>query len=352
MRKSIFTLFFMTLSIVSVVQAQTDVCSARVEEALNSVDDICSDLDRNTACYGANAVDSVTVTDPRPADFFVAPGDTGELVDFREISPNAFDPDTGDFGVSLLNVQANIPNTLPGQGVIFLLMGDARLTNEAGEDIDGRTPFQSFFFVPGVGQSNCYEADPTLTIQTTGSQSVTLNFNGVDTEFSPGTLLTITNSVCTIHRGGIIRGTGPNPAILLANSTVDIEFNDDGTFFATNARGISEREFERGQLIQNAINDVSVANGWAPQLVNGPAEFDEEPEPTSEGASPSDGEACAEQHEVVYGETLHSIAERYDTSVLSIAERNNIDNPRLIFAGSTLCIPEPGSGFEPLPFGL
>ena len=259
MRKALVTACFM-LSIVSVVQAQTGACSAVVEEALNSVDDICSDLDRNTACYGASNVDSVTVADPRPDDFFEAPGDQGELVEFREINPRPFDEETGDFGVSLLHLQANIPQTLPGQGVIFLLTGDATLRNDSDPEDDEQSPFQAFFFIPGIGQSDCYEADPMLTIQTSGSTSVTLDFNGGQTEFLPGTLLTITNTVCTIHRGGIIRGTGPDAAVLLANSTVDIGFNDDGTFFVTGARGISEREFIRGQLIQNAMNDLAEAN--------------------------------------------------------------------------------------------
>ncbi len=45
------------------------------------------------------------------------------------------------------------------------------------------------------------------------------------------------------------------------------------------------------------------------------------------------------------------IAERYDTSVVGIAEFNGLTNPRVIYPGQVLCIPNEGSGFEPLPKG-
>jgi hypothetical protein len=340
MRKPIFVTFFLLISVVSIVQAQTGLCSNRVEEALDSIDDLCNGLDRNSACYGSSIVDSETVLDPRPEDFFNTPGAQADLVDFREIHPQPLDEDTGDFGVSLLNLQANIPNTIPGQGVIFLLMGDARLTNEVADDADA-APFSSYYFLPGIGQSNCYEADPILTIQTTGSTSVTLNFNGVETEFSPGTLLTITNSVCTIHRGNIIRRAGETTAVLLANETVDIQINDVGAIVVTGKRGISDREYERGQLIQQTLNNIAEANDWAPQLVNPPREFDKEP---------GTGD-CDTQYVVRSGDTLHKIAQQYETSVQGIIDANGLENPRVIFVGQTLCIPNPGSGFEPLPEG-
>ena len=40
------------------------------------------------------------------------------------------------------------------------------------------------------------------------------------------------------------------------------------------------------------------------------------------------------------GDTLSSIAEIFGTSVEAIAQANSIQNPDLIFAGQTLCVPD------------
>jgi LysM repeat protein len=49
--------------------------------------------------------------------------------------------------------------------------------------------------------------------------------------------------------------------------------------------------------------------------------------------------ACRAQYTVVAGDTLSSIARRYNVTVYMLAVRNNIYNINLIFAGQVLCIP-------------
>ncbi len=51
-------------------------------------------------------------------------------------------------------------------------------------------------------------------------------------------------------------------------------------------------------------------------------------------------------HTIRSGETLSSIAKRYNTTVDSIARANNIQNPNLINAGRQLTIPD---GFDAQP---
>lgn len=357
MRKSWLYVLGLVLLGAAVVQAQSD-CPAAVEEALSSVDDNCSNLDRNYACYGSALVESTTVVEPRPENFFVQPADRAELLQLRDIRPQPLDTSRGSFGIGVLNVQADVPNSLPGQAVIFLLMGDARLIND-GAPFSADQPFQAFYFVPGIGQADCYEAEPLLTIQTPGSITITVTLNGIETEMSPGTLLTITPTVCTIHRGNIIQRVGDDQAVLLANQSIDITIDQDGTITPIGVRGISEREYERGVLIQNAVNELAVANGWAEQFVRPPAEFDVEPDRTASGGSTGETPAatpagtgdCETKHTVVAGDTLHKIAQRYETSVLEIAEANQLANPRQIYPGQVLCIPNPGSGFQALPPG-
>jgi LysM domain len=346
MWKKMFVIVILLLCSVAIVQAQADDCPNIVEQALKPVGEVCDPLDRNAACYGSNSVKTVTV-ESRPEDFFTAPGDKSELVAFREIQPQPLDAVAKTFGVAVLNIQANVPNTLPGQAVLFMLIGDARLTNEVKDSADG-TPFQSFYFLPSAGNLNCYEADPMLTIQTPGNIAVNMIFNGVDTEFSPGTLLTITPSVCTIHRGGIIQRVDNQIAgNLLANQTVDINIKETGEVVVNNLRGISRREYDRGLQIQDAVNALSLANGWNEQLITLPRGFAEEPSATAVAADPT----CGAEHVVVSGDTLHKIGQRYNTSLQSIIDANNIVDPRLIRPGEKLCIPTPDSGFVGLSGG-
>jgi LysM repeat protein len=353
MRKLIPILFLLLIGTVMVVQAQGDNCPETVEQALDSVGTLCNPLDRNSICYGSSVVKSTTVLQPPPQDFFNAPGDRAELVAFREINPQPFDPIDQTFGVAVMNVQADVPNTLPGQAVLFMLMGDARLTNEVPQNASEQSAFQSFYFLPGINRLNCYEADPILTIQTPGNITVTIALNGVDTEMSPGTLLTITPSVCTIHRGNIIQRVGETTASLLANQTVDIHIEASGSVVVDNLRNISQREYERGLAIQDAVNTLAKANGWQEQFITEPRQFDEEPASNlvSVPAATADPGDCDVQHIVVSGETLHRIAQTYDTGVQAIADANGLSDPRLIYTGQALCIPGMGSGFVPLPSG-
>jgi hypothetical protein len=342
MWKPIFlTLLLLSFS-VALVAAQADDCPAVVEEALTSVADLCTSLGRNSACYGSSMVNSTTSVQPPPADFFQTPGEQAELVQFREINPQPLDELTGQFGVAVLNAQANVPNTLPGQGIILLVMGDARITNEVPQDSDEQTPFQSFYFLPGIGRPNCYEAEPMLTIQTPGNISVTINFNGAETEFSPSTLLTITPSVCTIHRGYITRGSGANKANLLANQTVDIHIETNGTIVVEGARGISEREYQRGLQVQEALNSFALANDWSEQFIGeAPDQFDIEPGDADSGIAPTPTQPTCTPYVVTAGDTLRKIAQLYGTTIEAIAQANLITDPNFIFTGQMLCIPTP-----------
>lgn len=342
MRKAIFLTFFLILTTITVVQAQSEPCPAIVDDTLKLLDEQCNTLDRNSACYGSNMVKSITFANPRPANFFANPGDRSLLTDLREINPQPLDEKTKTFGAAVLNAQANLPNTLPGQGVIFLLMGDARLTNEVAQDSKQSSAFQSFYFLPGLSKSPCYEADPILTIQTPGNITVTISLNGVETEMSPSTLLTITPTVCTIHRGYITQRVGDNTANLLANQTVDIHIEQNGTIVVDNARGISEREYQRGLQIQDALNTLAEVNEWPDQFISEPVAFDTEPNAVATSTAPA-GDCTP--YTVVEGDTLRKIAQLYNTTIQAIVDANQLADRNLIYVGQQLCIP--GAATQP-----
>jgi hypothetical protein len=160
--------------------AQTDsndACPVIVKTALEAVATACSGVERNTACYGNVFIQAEAqpgVTDLR----FDAIGDTVNLIDIQSLTLNGLDVATDQWGVALLLVQANIPDTLPGQNVTILLFGDVQISQATGSP----SPMQAFYFQSGIGQTPCIEAPESgMLIQTPeGVTEISMNINGVD----------------------------------------------------------------------------------------------------------------------------------------------------------------------------
>lgn len=115
------------------LQAQNNTCPELVEVALASVDDLCSTLDRNSICYGNIQVDATFYTDV-PDDFFTQPADIASILDVASVQTSGYTPDQPIWGVALMSIQADLPNTLPGQAVTILLLGDAEIQNSVTPD--------------------------------------------------------------------------------------------------------------------------------------------------------------------------------------------------------------------------
>lgn len=103
-------------------------CTALVEQALDSIGENCGGLGRNAACYGFNNV-AATFNDVQPPEFFTQPADFADLLDIQTLNTAALNVDTSEWGIAVLNVQADLPDALPGQAVSFLLFGDVALEN-------------------------------------------------------------------------------------------------------------------------------------------------------------------------------------------------------------------------------
>ncbi|MBZ0307524.1 MAG: SH3 domain-containing protein, partial [Anaerolineae bacterium] len=126
-------MFFLSLLVSVVAVAQDDSCPAFVQTALETVAMSCGELGRNEACYGNNRVEANFWQEQ--ADLvFNAPSDRVPLVDVRQIATAPLSIDQQIWGVAVLNVQANVPDTLPGRAVTMLLMGDAQIRNGVAPD--------------------------------------------------------------------------------------------------------------------------------------------------------------------------------------------------------------------------
>lgn len=134
-------LILLTFSLFSVpIQAQdNDDCPVLVEEALAIVGEACAGVGRNQACYGHSLV-VVTRFDQALADEFTNTGDTIDVGQLASLVTAPLNVDENTWGIAVLALQVNLPNTLPGQNVTFLIYGDIELVNEVAPDGEHASP--------------------------------------------------------------------------------------------------------------------------------------------------------------------------------------------------------------------
>jgi len=111
-------------------------CSALLQAALASTDAECSDTTRNQACYGH----VLNLVSPRPdlieSLVFEAKGDKANLQDVASMELSPLDLAEERWGVVLMQVQASLPDSLPGQNVTFILFGDVQVENAVGTPVE------------------------------------------------------------------------------------------------------------------------------------------------------------------------------------------------------------------------
>ena len=112
--------------------AEEEECAVMIEEALAVVGDACDGLGRNEACYGNTQIAASGWEDAELE--FSEPGDITDIVDIASLSTSPLNMDENIWGVALLALQANLPDTMPGQNVTFVLFGDVTLENEVNPD--------------------------------------------------------------------------------------------------------------------------------------------------------------------------------------------------------------------------
>jgi hypothetical protein len=177
-----FTLYALLCLMPITAFAQRSDCSVIVEQALAAADQACASTGRNQACYGN--VNLAAEPQPDAQNFvFEKTGDLVNVADLQSLTLSPLDESAGQWGVALLRLQANLPDTLPGQNVTFLLFGDVEITDAADDDANA-TPMQAFYLRTGVADSSCEEAPESgMLVQTPeGVGAVTFTVNGVDVE--------------------------------------------------------------------------------------------------------------------------------------------------------------------------
>src|SRR5579859_8058496 len=106
-----------------VALAQAKNCPDVVKTALATTDKKCGSTGRNKACYGNIALDAEA--QPGTANFnFTKPGDITNINSIRVIRLSPLDTKDNTWGIVVLRIQANLPDTTVGQNVTLLMFGD------------------------------------------------------------------------------------------------------------------------------------------------------------------------------------------------------------------------------------
>jgi uncharacterized repeat protein (TIGR01451 family) len=98
-------------------------CNGQVAEALEIIADTCIQLGDNSICYGNDPI-TATLTDD--SFFFDRPGDIVPITAIAELNTGSVDPETNEWGIALMDIQADLPNA--EDSVRVVLFGGAELT--------------------------------------------------------------------------------------------------------------------------------------------------------------------------------------------------------------------------------
>jgi hypothetical protein len=124
MKKFAAILGFLFLSI-AIVSAQTPPCPANYASALDQTQAVCDATGRNQACYG-NSTINLTPFSQADDVVFDLPGDMTDVEIIRSLSLSALDEETGDWGISMMRLLANLdPNQT--EDITMLLFGDVEI---------------------------------------------------------------------------------------------------------------------------------------------------------------------------------------------------------------------------------
>ncbi len=110
----------------SAVARDAKSCSALAKDALSAVKEACGTAAANSLCFGYDAIKTVFASSAASSNFKVK-GDKVDLSGITTVTTSAANPDSNQWGVAILKIQAGLPAA--SQGITAVLYGDAAMTS-------------------------------------------------------------------------------------------------------------------------------------------------------------------------------------------------------------------------------
>ena len=420
MRSTITMMFLIvSFSLVLIVAWDTDThaqgtestCPGIVTTVVDIINVNCGTLSVNTACYGNDLVQASFIDDV-PESYFTQPADRTELSRVQNISTAPLDVEEQVWGVAVLNVQANVPNTLPGEVVTFILLGDSQIENRV--DPTAVQPYIVPVTVTTTADANGF-LDPESTSETLGDipegtdlladaldettewlrvvfsgqpmwveRAVVSDALGLDalTVLSADSFTPMQAFYFSTGVGQPVCNDAPNMITVRSPDNIRINLNINGadvrlgSMVTLQSIGDNQAMFtvHEGHLeivdsgvvipvdrsIMATLGEDGTIDSWSDVQASSDDALSLgetstmmmtalERDSAVEPITVSTDADGQVIHIVAVGETLFSIARLYEASMPEIVRVNSIDNARNIFVGQRLIIPNAGSGFVNLP---
>jgi hypothetical protein len=226
-------IIWLLFGLVFTLSAQDDIddtCQVLVQTVLETVGDACAGLGRNQVCYGHNTITALDF-ELAPLEDFVASGDTSNMLQVSSLATAPMDVTGEIWGVAILALQTNLPNTMPGQNVTFVIYGDTQFSSENTPDEQAVPP-------------------PTLTAQSSGAINIR---TGPNTNYAIAGVLADGEEVLIIGRNA-------------AGDWVQIDYGDTEAWVYTSLVEVSgdmETLFvvEAGEQVGPALQAFSLTTG-------------------------------------------------------------------------------------------
>jgi hypothetical protein len=152
-------------------------CPAVVETALERLQNACAGMRGNQACYGHHTL-SAQLTAGLTEFAFNGVGDITPVETIQSLHLSPFNPANDEWGMTLMRIRADIPDSAPDQNVTLLAFGGVSIEPDTSGEFQ---PMQAFTFSTGSSSSGCSNVTENgLLIQTPeGVGRVTLWINQV-----------------------------------------------------------------------------------------------------------------------------------------------------------------------------
>ncbi len=328
-------------------------CEELVSLAETSVGLICNSLGRNQACYG-NRLVSVNF---RPGSnlVFQQSGDTVNLLDVQRLQTSPLNLQSHDWGIAVLKAQANLPDSLPGENVTFLLFGDTSVDNPSPD-------MRAVTVSTRIGSLDCADApESAVLIQSPTGQQVSMRINGADLTLGSTAYLTAEEnkqmSVAIVEGTGIISANNTT-RVIVPGMQVHIPLGGGPDGLQANGTPSEPEPFNLDAIKRSPLkllprpiteNEIGVAN----QVVVTPTD-------TPAGAvvvtaTPTTQAACTPRTDWGYryvvqaGDNLSIIALKLNVRTADLQAGNCIDNPNRLIAGQSIMVPHPVPTNTPRP---
>jgi hypothetical protein len=200
---------------------QPSTCEELLGKAMDASYDGCEMIGSNQICYGNFDVTAQLVAESVAQ--FVSLGDTIPINQLVTLNTAPMDVYHDIWGIAVFKLQANMPGTIPGQNVTFLVFGDTGLYNFSGD-------MYSIYFSTGIGSVTCSQVPDGLMIDVPDGSGVVFNANGVELALEGDSVLAAdpgeNMSVTMLNGTGTVTSEGQSQDIS-AGEMVTIPLGDD-----------------------------------------------------------------------------------------------------------------------------